>query len=140
MGNKEEVMPTFGKRSRERLETCHGNLQTVFNRVIEIIDCSVVEGYRDEETQNRYFNEGKSKVKYPNGKHNRNPSDGIDVCPYINGSLSWDARHCLFFAGIVIGISEMMGIKLRWGGDWDMDGEPVTDQEFQDLVHFELVN
>jgi len=28
-------------------------------------------------------------------------------------------------------------VKIRWGGNWDMDGEPVTDQEFQDLVHYE---
>lgn len=32
-----------------------------------------------------------------------------------------------------------LGIDIRWGGNWDMDGEPVTDQNFQDLVHFELV-
>jgi peptidoglycan L-alanyl-D-glutamate endopeptidase CwlK len=31
-----------------------------------------------------------------------------------------------------------LGVKLRWGGNWDRDGEPVTDQDFQDLVHFEL--
>jgi hypothetical protein len=32
-----------------------------------------------------------------------------------------------------------VGVMIRWGGNWDMDGEPITDQDFQDLVHFELI-
>jgi hypothetical protein len=32
----------------------------------------------------------------------------------------------------------MPTLKLRWGGDWDMDTE-VKDNKFDDLVHFELV-
>jgi hypothetical protein len=30
-----------------------------------------------------------------------------------------------------------MGIKIRWGGDWDMDTE-TKDNNFDDLVHFEI--
>jgi len=29
------------------------------------------------------------------------------------------------------------GLRLRWGGDWDMDGD-LTDQTFDDLFHLEL--
>ncbi len=61
------------------------------------------------------------------------------MAPYLNGGVSWDSRHCLYFAGLVMGIAKQMDIEIRWGGDWDRDNEPVTDQEFQDLVHFEFV-
>lgn len=131
-------MPSFGKTSRERLSTCHPAIQKVFNEVIKHFDCTIVEGHRPKEKQDEYYPK-KSKVQWPNSKHNSEPSEGIDACPYINGSLSWDRTHCLYFAGFVLGVASQMGIRMRWGGDWDMDNEAVTDQEFQDLVHFELV-
>lgn len=70
--------------------------------------------------------------------HNRFPSKAIDVAPYVNGKASYDYRHCCFFAGVVLAIAGMLKIKVRWGGNWDMDEEVMTDQDFQDLVHFEL--
>jgi peptidoglycan L-alanyl-D-glutamate endopeptidase CwlK len=133
-------MPKYSESSKLKLNTCHPALQKVFNRVIEIIDCTVVEGHRPQELQDKYFKEGKSKLPWPKGEHNSVPSRAIDAAPCTNkGKLSWDQRHCLFFAGIVIGVAEGMSIKLRWGGDWDGDRECVTDQDFQDLVHFELI-
>jgi len=36
-----------------------------------------------------------------------------------------------------MGVASQMGIKIRWGGDWDSDGS-VCDNKFNDLVHFEL--
>ena len=41
------------------------------------------------------------------------------------------------FAGYVQGVAEQLGIKIRWGGDWDSDFD-FKDQTFNDLVHFEL--
>ena len=106
-------MPQFGKTSRKRLENAHASLQEIFNEVVKVIDCSVLESYRDEETQNRYFDEGKSKVKYPNGRHNKLPS-------------------------LALGIASQMGHKIRWGGDWNNDFA-VADNRFDDFPHFELV-
>ena len=57
--------------------------------------------------------------------------------PVINGKLSWEKEHCLVLAGMVLAIGKTLGHSIRWGGNWDMDGEPITDQDFQDLVHFE---
>ena len=131
-------MPRFGEASKENLSTCHEDLQRLFNEVIKHWDCSVTEGYRNEERQNKAYRGGKSKVKYPNGKHNRVPSDAVDVVPYILGKgIVWDERECLSFGGFVVGISTQMGIRIRWGGDWDGDRD-VNDQSFNDLVHFEI--
>tara|TARA_R100001594_G_scaffold14555_3_gene30994 strand:+ start:4441 stop:4836 length:396 start_codon:yes stop_codon:yes gene_type:complete len=127
----------FGKKSREKLSTCHPDLQKVFNEVIKVVDCSILEGYRDERAQDRYFREGKTKVKYPMGRHNSNPSRAVDVTPY---PVDWnDRERQTLFAGYVLGVAASMGIKLRWGGDWDMDFK-VMDNRFDDFPHFELTN
>ena len=131
-------MPKFGEASKENLSTCHEDLQRLFNEVIKHWDCSVTEGYRNEERQNKAYRGGKSKVKYPNGKHNRVPSDAVDVVPYVLGKgIVWEERECLSFGGFVVGISTQLGIRIRWGGDWDGDRD-VNDQSFNDLVHFEI--
>ena len=128
-------MPKFGRKSKERLNTCESSLQKVFNEVIKHVDCSVLEGHREKDRQNKLFEEGKTKVKYPNGRHNRQPSSAVDVTPY---PVDWkDRERQTLFAGFVIGVASQMGIKLRWGGDWDQDFQ-VVDNRFDDFPHFEL--
>ena len=128
-------MPYFGKKSKERLNTCDSNLQKVFNEVIKHVDCSVLEGHREKDRQNKLYEEGKTKVKYPNGRHNRQPSSAVDVTPY---PVDWkDRERQTLFAGFVIGVASQMGINLRWGGDWDQDFQ-VVDNRFDDFPHFEL--
>lgn len=131
-------MPKFGTASTERLATADPRLQKLFNEVIKTFDCTVIEGHRTKEKQNEYFAQGKSKLKWPEGKHCSDPSLAVDVAPYINGSISYNTNHCCYFAGYVMGIADSLGIGIRWGGDWDMDNEAMTDQTFQDLLHYEL--
>tara|TARA_R110000751_G_scaffold299235_1_gene409761 strand:- start:1549 stop:1938 length:390 start_codon:yes stop_codon:yes gene_type:complete len=128
-------MPKFGRKSKERLSTCDIRLQEVFNEVINHIDCTVLEGHRGEERQNRFVDEGKSKVRFPNGRHNSMPSNAVDITPY---PVDWnDRERQTLFAGFVLGVASRMGINLRWGGDWDQDWE-VKDNTFDDFPHFEL--
>ena len=128
-------MPKFGKRSKERLATCDERLQKIFNEVIKYIDCSVLEGHRGEARQNKLCDEGKSKVRFPNGRHNANPSRAVDVTPY---PVDWEDRERqTLFAGFVIGIATSMGINIRWGGDWNKDFK-VQGNKFDDFPHFEL--
>ena len=132
-------MPHFGKTSKRRLETCHQDLQDLFDEVITVVDCSIIEGHRSQEKQDTYYYDGKSKVRWPYGKHNGDPSEAVDAAPYLNNAISWNKYHCIYLAGIVMGIASQMKIPIRWGGDWDGDKEPITDQDFQDLVHYELI-
>lgn len=129
-------MPRFSKSSMTKLQTCHEKLQILFLHVVTHYDCTIVEGHRGKKRQQELYNSGKSKVQYPHGKHNTKPSLAVDAAPYING-ISWDTKQCYNFAGFVLGCASMMGIKLRWGGDWDKDRN-IHDQTFNDLVHFEL--
>jgi len=103
--------------------------------VIKEIDCSVLEGHRSEERQNKLFKEGKTKVTYPKGRHNASPSLAVDVAPY---PIDWsDRERFTLFAGYVLGVANRMGITLRWGGDWNMNWE-VSDNRFDDFPHFEI--
>ena len=73
-------MYKFSRKSLSKLETCHKDLQILFNQVIKNIDCIILEGYRDSEKQKELFEEGKSKII--KSKHNLKPSYAIDVAPY----------------------------------------------------------
>ena len=130
-------MYKFGSRSKKHLVTLDERLQKVLNEVIKYVDCSIIEGHRSAERQDKLFEEGRTKVKYPNGRHNANPSRAVDVVPY---PIDWDDRERFhLFAGFVIGIAQSMEIKLRWGGDWNMNFE-VDDNNFDDFPHFELID
>ena len=128
-------MPKFGRASRKNLRTCDIRLRKVFDEVIKHVDCSILEGYRRKERQNKLYDEGKTKVRYPEGRHNNNPSLAVDVARY---PIDWDdrERHTLF-AGFVIGIANSMGIDLRWGGDWNRNWD-TKDNRFDDFPHFEI--
>jgi peptidoglycan L-alanyl-D-glutamate endopeptidase CwlK len=129
-------MPRFSSRSKEALATCHPDLQKVFNEAIKFIDFTVLEGHRGKEAQDKAFREGFSKVKFPNGKHNSKPSKAVDIAPY---PVAWqDTERFVLFAGFILGVASMMGVRLRWGGDWDRDTQ-VKDERFRDLGHFELI-
>jgi len=126
----------FSKKSQAKLDTCHGSLRKVFAEVIKYVDCTILEGHRGKQLQDKYFSEGKSKVKFPKGRHNQKPSFAVDVAPY---PIDWtDRERFHLFAGFVIGIATARGVKLRWGGDWDLDWE-VNDNRFDDFPHFELI-
>ena len=132
-------MPKYSKSSAYQLNTCQDGLQKVFNEVIKTLDCTITEGMRPEWRQSLLFKQGLSKVKFPNSKHNSLPSEAVDVVPYVNGRASYHYWHCIYFAGYVMATAKQLEVKLRWGGNWDMDMEIMTDQDFQDLVHYELV-
>ena len=129
-------MPSFGTRSTKRLDSCHEDLQLLFRAVVQRFDCTILQGHRGEEEQNAAFDGGNSKLRWPNGKHNRRPSIAVDVAPY---PIDWkDAGRFCFFAGYVKRVADELGMAIRWGGDWDGDTR-TTDQTFDDLVHFELL-
>ena len=125
----------FSSRSNKRLNTCNDKLQHLFREVVKTYDCTILVGHRGEEDQNAAFRDGRSTLQWPNGNHNKLPSDAADVAPY---PVVWnDAKRFYHFAGYVLAKAEELGYKLRWGGDWDSDLD-LNDQNFMDLVHFEI--
>ena len=130
-------MARFSALSRERLGTCAEQLQRVFYEVIKHFDCIILEGHRGQALQDLYVAQGKSKVKWPNGKHNSLPSKAVDAIPF---PVDWDdVNRICYFAGYVMATALSMGIRLRWGKDWDMDTD-LNDQRFRDGPHYELID
>lgn len=130
-------MYKLSTRSKERYNTLHEDLKKLVLLVLRHVDIGVVEGYRDKTTQNKYFSAGKSKVQYPNSKHNVNPSNAMDLGVYINNKLTFDPKYYYYLNGIIQAYALTMKVGIRWGGDWDGDGD-YDDQSFNDLMHWEL--
>lgn len=129
----------YGKASLERLETCHPHLQLICRILANYQDTSVLCGHRTKMQQNLAFTSTpqRSKVRWPNSKHNEMPSIAVDISPY---PIDWqDLGRFRVQAGRVLQIADMLEIDIRWGGDWDRDTY-TNDQKFQDLPHFELPN
>jgi peptidoglycan L-alanyl-D-glutamate endopeptidase CwlK len=134
-------MPSFGRKSRALLDTCDPRIVEIFEEVVKHVDCSVLEGRRDKETQDEYFRTGRSKLKWPNSKHNvLDPSDlskAIDIVPY---PIDWnDWNRFYHFVGFAQAIAKSKGYTLRSGLDWDQDFD-FSDQNFNDAPHFEIVD
>ena len=128
-------MPKFGTRSLMNISGVHKELKRLFEEVVKTYDCSVLCGHRSKADQDQAYADGKSKVQYPNSKHNSKPSRAVDVAPY---PIDWnDMKRWYHFGGYVKAVAESMGIDIIWGGDWDGDFD-LKDQNFNDLPHFEL--
>ncbi|MFY0654993.1 MAG: M15 family metallopeptidase [Cyclobacteriaceae bacterium] len=155
----------FGNKSFSNIQTCERDIQTILNQVIKItrVDFGVSHGTRSPEVQFELYKQGrketstgwiiedKSKVvTYCDGyekksKHNYEPSKAFDIYAFVNGKATWNKDYLLYLGGLIIGVSELLyeqekiTHKLKWGANWDMDDEIITDQGFMDLPHFELV-
>ena len=82
----------FGKKSKEKLLTCHSDIQKVFNLAISRsqVDFGVSEGHRSINTQKEYYSIGRTTQMHRDtitnvdgvtklGKHNELPSLAIDI-------------------------------------------------------------
>ncbi len=130
-------MAEYGNLSAKRLSGCDPRLQILFNFVVRYYDNSILCGHRNEVDQSRAYQRKRSKVQWPNSNHNAIPSKAVDAAPW---PIDWDDRErFVHFAGAVKLAAEFLGIAIRWGGDWDDDGTGV-DNNFDDLVHFEIID
>lgn len=109
-----------------------------------IYDFSVICGYRSAEQQLEAYRRGASKLDgvLRRGKHNQHPSLAVDLLPWppvVNGLNVWDdPQRFHVLAGIILASASEERIKLRWGGDWDGDGNNL-DATLHDLPHFEIL-
>lgn len=129
----------FGLESQRQINTCDERLQRVMLAASEMYNFSVLEGFRDEVAQNRAYAKGLSQKQWPYGEHNHSPSTACDVAPY---PIDWSDREAarqrfVLLAGIIIATGFHLGIPIRWGGDWNMNGD-TRDEHFRDYGHFEL--
>ena len=124
-------MPRFGKRSKERLRGIDARLVSVLNELIKIMDVTIIEGLRSEQRQEKLLKAGSTKTKF--SKHIIGKA--VDLAPY---PIDWEDRDRFhYMGGMIRGIAKQLNVPVRWGGDWDGDGE-TKDNSFDDLVHVEI--
>lgn len=132
-------MSRLGAVSQQRLDTCHPRLkllvEEVSRRVPPELDFTVLCGYRGEREQAEAVAAGRSTKAWPTSQHNSAPSHAVDLAPY---PIDWtdDARFAVL-AGFVLATAVELGIKIRWGGDWNQNGR-TRDERLKDFPHFEL--
>jgi len=136
----------WSKKSQANIDLAHKDLQNILNayKTFATVDISIVETARSFEIQKKYLKDGKTKTL--NSKHLLTPAEAFDIRVFVKGkpNLSYDTTYLSHVAGVLLGIAEILYLsgvnthRLCWGGNWDMDGEIITDQNFQDLCHFEL--
>ena len=122
-------MASFGKASTRRLLTCTPELQEVLNEAIKHFDFSIIWGHRGKFHQNRVFDEGYSKVQWPNSRHNSLPSEAVDIVPYPGGFKNKD-KTFTEMATYMLSAASKCGVPLFWGGHW---------RSFKDLAHFQII-
>ena len=130
-------MRRWSSNSKEVWDTLDPRLQYVVNELLVKMDVSLLKGHRSEEEQDALYPKF-TKVRWPDSKHNTLPSHACDLQPYplpTNPLELWAALG--YMAGLATLIAERQGIYLRWGGDWDRDGD-LTDNNFDDLFHLEI--
>lgn len=125
MGNR------FSSRSKKNLKTVHPRLRQVVELAITRYDFSVICGERSQEDQDYAYDNGFSRRRWPNSKHNVTPerplSAAVDLAPY---PILWqDAVRFCELSKVVKACAAELGVKIIWGGDW---------AKFPDLAHYEL--
>jgi peptidoglycan L-alanyl-D-glutamate endopeptidase CwlK len=94
---------------------------------IEVIDFSVIHGFRDKALQNSLVRGGFSQLKWPQSKHNQEPSLAVDLAPW---PIDWvKLGRFQFLAGVLTGLMRRRDFELEWGGHWE---------KFPDYGHFEI--
>ena len=138
-------MFTLSLASKRNLNTCNKAIQGAVLYLLHHMDVGVIEGHRGEDRQNLLYVKKKTKLKYPNSSHNGYPSDAVDLMVFVVGIGYIDEQTCPdkwrqyygYIAGLLHGYCELNGYDFRWGGNWDSDAD-FSDQNFDDLVHFEI--
>jgi peptidoglycan L-alanyl-D-glutamate endopeptidase CwlK len=130
-----------------------------------MVDFTFVEGHRPPERQFELYKKGREKIEgkwqvadptkvvtnvdgfIKKSNHNYDPSMAGDIRAYVKGNpkLAYDPFHLAYLGGHITNTAQNLLAegrithRLRWGANWDEDGELIYDQGLDDSPHFELV-
>ena len=136
-------MATFGNTSKERLITCHNDLQLIMENTIKYMDFSITYGVRtDKEQQDLYakgrvLEDGGWRIIGPivtncdgivkKSKHQpiNGVSNAVDIVPFSNGSMQWNddklwkklSREVWKSIQMLL-LQGKISNEIRWGGFW----------------------
>jgi peptidoglycan L-alanyl-D-glutamate endopeptidase CwlK len=132
----------YSKKSLDKLNTCHPDIQKVLKEAIKHYDITILEGVRTKERQEELVRTGMSKTM--NSKHLAQDdgfSHAVDCALY---PVDWnDRERFVFLQGYLKGLADQMKASgqithtFRNGVDWDSDGN-IKEHSFFDGPHVEL--
>lgn len=127
----------YSRKSLERLKTCDKKIRNLMIFALENskFDITIACGFRSDIDQQLAFQQGKSKAKWGESKHNTFPSKAIDIYPYsqrrmCNGDKEGDIEKIKELSEHIKECAKKLDINIKWGGDW---------KNFKDYPHWELV-
>ena len=95
-------------------------------------------GMRTPEEQNKLFKDGYSQCDGYEKLSKHQTGDAIDLNVFVNGKYVNNNEMMCIVAGVMFSCASELDIKIRWGLDWDSDGD-IRDTGFRDIYHFELI-
>lgn len=115
----------------EKLQTAHPKLaEWFFEAKKQFSDLHVSTAFRGQHEQEKAFQEGKTRARWPRSKHNHTENGlpcalALDVFQLQEGK----AVFCAEFLTILWGWTCAMGYSMKWGGNF---------KKLVDCVHFEV--
>lgn len=139
---------TFGDRSQRNLAGVHPLLVEIVTEALQTSasDFTVICGFRDKAGQDAALKAKTTKVAFPNSAHNQSHpvtkeprSCAVDVIPYPFTGWTDPAMFKAWkqIADAIIAAGKKRKIEIRWGGDFNRDGDKTTKDSW-DSPHFEL--
>jgi len=144
----------FGARSQANLRGVHHELVNVVSDalLISTVDFAVIEGLRTYARQRELYSQGRTKigniVTWTMSSKHMAQADGfghaVDLLPVNPATGKIDAGSWNYRAGFVeiansmFEAADRLGVKIRWGKDWNMNGKAGEKGE-TDSPHFELM-
>lgn len=127
----------MNKTSLEKLKTCHPDIQRLAHAVDAVFPIQCICGSRNKVEQDKAFQNGMSKLKYPKSKHNvgkeagRELSDAGDFVPDPDrnpATIDWgDIKSFELMCITFEQKADELGINIRLGRDF----------KFKDFPHIE---
>ncbi len=124
-------------KSLERLDGVHPDLVAVVEFAIRVspVDFGIPRtgGVRTREMQRSLVDSGKSGTM----RSRHLTGHACDVFAYVNGKATWAPVHIMKIHAAFEAAGNALEVPLRWGGNWDGDGD-IREPGENDLVHHEL--
>jgi len=132
----------LSERSLKRMEGLDNALIDVVKLAITRtpIDFGVayMGGMRTAEEQNQLFKQGASQCDGYLKLSKHQSGLAVDLNVFVGNTMVSNKEMLCVIAGVMFSCASERGIKLRWGLDWNMNGD-IRDNKFNDMFHFERI-
>ncbi len=111
-----------------KLNTCHPELIRLMIEVEKVRDLVILCGFRNEVDQGKAFAQRRSRLRWPNSRHNSTPSQAVDAVPFP--IPAWKDLHSFReFVDIVKEVAKKIDVAIVCGADFP---------KLVDMPHFQL--